>query len=391
MRVAFLFGAGISIPAGMPSTTDLTNSLLTGERVTRESDMSYHLWQPDEQPTPCETYVPTIVNFLNYVRKLCEEFHGESHQVNYEDLYHVVRQLHDSSRDEFENPALLPLAQRIREDLLDRRPRTGSITSVPYLASETARYTEDVVRQCLVWRDQDVTYLNWIAEACLDPSVCHADILTLNHDSLLDLMLRNSKVPFVDGFGECQRDGVRYWDPSEYDKASPRTRLMKLHGSVDWSTFKDPVSGRLLTGICVDSQALQNAEDAYSAEDMFFARQGEPRMLIGTFNKILMYTVDMFADVYVRFYTALQATNHLVISGYSFGDKVINASIRRFLERDEKTRVVIIHPKPDELKSTARGAIQNAWKAFRRQGKLRFVEAWIEDADWTKMRDVIGG
>ena len=40
-NISFLLGAGISIPAGLDSTVDLTNKILVGDQIVREASSYY--------------------------------------------------------------------------------------------------------------------------------------------------------------------------------------------------------------------------------------------------------------------------------------------------------------------------------------------------------------
>ena len=50
-----------------------------------------------------------------------------------------------------------------------------------------------------------------------------------------------------------------------------------------------------------------------------------PEMLIGTFDKMLEYTMGIYADLFAGFRAGLRRLDILVISGYSFSDKGVNA------------------------------------------------------------------
>lgn len=45
-KIAFLLGSGISLRAGMPSTSDITEQVLSGEGVTFHSDGTYYFRSP---------------------------------------------------------------------------------------------------------------------------------------------------------------------------------------------------------------------------------------------------------------------------------------------------------------------------------------------------------
>ena len=45
-KVSFLFGSGISIPAGMPCVKQMTDKVLSGTGVSRHSDETYYFGPP---------------------------------------------------------------------------------------------------------------------------------------------------------------------------------------------------------------------------------------------------------------------------------------------------------------------------------------------------------
>ncbi len=51
MPIAYLLGAGVSLAGGLPSTADLTTTVLEGEGATRHSDCTYYL-RSDPESTP---------------------------------------------------------------------------------------------------------------------------------------------------------------------------------------------------------------------------------------------------------------------------------------------------------------------------------------------------
>jgi len=99
MRIAFLLGSGVSIPAEMPSTENITEKILSGEGIMRHTDGHYyfdrplfaHIGIPDE-------YVSQVVIFLKRLKVEIDLYYLYQpwHFTNYEDLYYVVSQIEDS-------------------------------------------------------------------------------------------------------------------------------------------------------------------------------------------------------------------------------------------------------------------------------------------------------
>jgi hypothetical protein len=95
--------------------------------------------------------------------------------------------------------------------------------------------------------------------------------------------------------------------------------------------------------------------------------------LTGTFNKILSYPTGIYADQHHRFHESLAAAERLLVVGYSFRDKAINARLVAWSARPGLRRMVVIHRDPIGLGTGARGAIRNKWIDWQRRGLLTFL------------------
>lgn len=75
-RVSFLFGSGVSIPAGMPSVSQITEKVLSGNGVMRHTDGNYYFNQPlyAHAGFPDE-YIPRIVTFLKRLSVELEQYY----------------------------------------------------------------------------------------------------------------------------------------------------------------------------------------------------------------------------------------------------------------------------------------------------------------------------
>jgi len=84
-----------------------------------------------------------------------------------------------------------------------------------------------------------------------------------------------------------------------------------------------------------------------------------PRILAGTFNKILDYNSEVFIELHHRFHRALQDCKTLVVCGYGFGDKGVNTRIAEWRHKPWIPKLLIIDPAaPSKIVQRARGAIQ---------------------------------
>ena len=385
-KTVFLFGSGISIPAELPSTDVLTQILLSGDGIVRHTDGTYYLSDDKSGYFLTDEYIPRIVPFLNRIKAEIDAYYSkDSRKTNYEDLYYVVSQIRDSELQEYDNPAIKPLIDKLSPDikhLLDKRENDiHDDWTLLDLATESADCICDVVWRCLLRPPKRLDHLQLISEAHNDENIVNIDIFTLNHDILLEQYLSNINIQVNDGFGPPQENSKRYWKPELFEKSDLKIRLFKLHGSINWFTFISNDKGGL------EEIAIPLDWDIWHTMDLNGQRQwpagGRPKFLAGTFNKILNYSFDVYADQHCQFHKSLRETGILIICGYGFRDKGINIKITEWLFADEQHKLIVIDPKPNELVASARGVISNNWNTWKAGNKLCVIDKGIEETGWS--------
>lgn len=348
----FLLGSGISIPAGFPSTMDITDNVMSGNRVIRHTDSRYYL---TDSPTELDKHftkekLPDILSLLKIIQQVMGNYEKRK-QLDYELLFYFVLQLHDFESGNSINMAIYPFYKRIKMKFIQQNRK--NIRFIDLFAE-----TENYIRH-MAWRKlSEVTigqtaYLSLFKDALLDKNMHVVNIATLNHDLLLENYLFQQQVLFNDGFGKTKR-GVRYWENS----FAERNNFLKLHGSINWFTLQpdhgswfDQKIGIVLNGD-IDHPKSPSG-------NMMRSQPPEPLILTGTFNKITEYTGSIYNDVYFAYKNLLKNTRYLIVSGYSFGDKGINSAIIEWLFTNKKNKILVIHRDPKRLLMTdARRAIQ---------------------------------
>jgi len=396
-NLCFLFGAGTSIGAGLPSTEEITEIIFKGEIkskiVRRYSNERY-----GTGPCPFihnnieEKYVPRILKFLQRMKREIDSYYSywPERYTTYEDLYYMAMQINDSETEEYDNPAVQPLVDIISKDIEPFiKKRQDEIAcqhwDISVLSKETTIYIENLLHMLLSKKTIKFDYLNWFIDAFKDDAFSKIDIFTLNHDLVFDLFLSETKIAYYDGFGYKTND-IRYWqkDLLDIDKKE-KIKLIKLHGAINWYRFsngKEDIIGSY-SGSDVD-----HAYDKYGKR--LYLHDSKPILLVGTFNKMYSYVnSSLFIYLYFCMYRYLELSNRLIVSGYSFGDKGINSRVIEWLLSSDNNKMIIIDPNLKELVSNSRGSIRHKWDNLINIERIRTIEKRIEDVTWEEIKTQI--
>jgi hypothetical protein len=395
-KLSFLLGSGASLPAKMPGVKQITEKVLLGAGVRHHTIGNYdfgpplyaHAGFPDE-------YVPRVVAFLKRLSVEIEQYYSPDNDraVNYEDLFYVAAQIHDSEVGEYDNPIVQAFIDKIMPDieslLIGRENEIRKKWNLHEIAVEATHYIHDIVWRSLTAEPADIDCLRCVSEACQDNEISSVDLFTLNHDLVLERSLDRWNVKYTEGFGPSI-NGVRYWSPENFEDPSCSVRIFKLHGSVNWFLFEpNPATGRNEpVGIVLDWDYLHSKNPDGKLQRPVDCR---PMLLAGTFNKMLQYTTGIYADLYCQMYRALQETEILILCGYGFGDKGINTRLIEWAYSSQQNVMVVIHAEPESLKMKARGAITKNWGEWLQSSKLVLVHKWIQDTSWKEIHDAIQG
>lgn len=391
LRIAFLLGSGISIPVGLPSTKDLTEKIMDGEGIKRETDGTYDLVQAHNGSK--KEYIEKVTKFLKRIKVEVDSYYKTKHEreINYEDLYYIASQICDNESGEYDNPAIQAMIEKIIPDIASLFPSKenehGEIWTLWYISSETTNYIKDVVWHLLISKkSENLDRLNIFRDASFDKDISHLNIFTLNHDTVLEDYLFQNNIKLVDGFDK-QENNVRYWNPSLFTQKSSKIRLFKLHGSINWFLFSSKQDNITKIGSIPLNVSCWDIYDSDGQRQYPEPGMGRPCILVGTFNKMLEYTGAIYFELHCQFYHTLQNIDQLVVCGYGFGDKGINRQIFEWIYSSLKHRVIIIHPNPEILKEKARHVLAKNWDDLVKQQKLILISKKTEDTSWQELKE----
>ena len=359
INIAFLLGSGISILAGMPTTQEITERVLS-DKVS-----------------------PRILDFLKILKREIDPYYNYKPErcTNYEDLYYVAIQIHDSELRGYDNPVVQAFIYKISNDiqplLVGKEKEIRKVWTLQELADEATNYIHDIVCRMLNKKPIRLDYLGCIKDACQDSELSNVDIFTLNHDTVLEQCIKG--IQFTHGFGEPIND-VRYWNPDLFESDSLKVRLFKLHGSINWFPFL-PEGGDFgsesIGSIPLDTDPWNTRNPA--------GQEQLPRsmLLIGRFNKELEYTSGIFEELHYQFYRSLRQIRRLVVCGYGFGDKGINRKIDQWVFSSPDCKIAVVDPKPEKLEI----ATPSKWNKWKNKKRLTIIPKRIEKVSWLEIKD----
>ncbi len=356
--------------------------MLRGEGIRRNSDGSYFLSKAKHPGLGGQDGIQRICCFLAFLESHANHFFGEKKardRSNYEDLYYSVTQLADAV-DDYENPAISGLLKDAEHCFVRPPLANNAEFQSEHLFDETRRYIKGVVAHSLSGLQPAPNHLRSVVQAAQDQSFSRVEIFTLNHDLLIERTLERAGISFSNGFVSLS-DDLRSWDGAAFARSRARVRLIKMHGSVDWYPMR--FSRREPSLVCIPTNG--DIEHARGPNDeMPGPLPDRPAILIGTFNKMLEYTMGIYADLFCAFRAALGNLDRVVVSGYSFGDKGVNASLVEWTRQSCERKVLIIAPDASNYRHTARGAIRRLFSDCGVQ--LTPKDSGFEELTWNEVR-----
>lgn len=300
-KVTFLFGAGASAEAGLPTTGEVTDALLNYSTYCPSDDS--HL----------------IENLLRYVQVLIADYLSvRASEVNFEHILGALMEL--EKRREYPTAPLLGEGDALVKRLENSIPLGEVIDRLYGLLREMLH----VEGSCSYLHP-----LKGFVQQC-GP----LDLFTLNYDLALETALDEVGLAYSVGYRPRQ-DGRPVWDPADFGRPDLDVRLYKLHGSVDWA-IEYLASPPPTVSLDTDDAYQAEAFLAHYPTNVRFAPFDVPNVtppgrslgLVGLMNfgtrKELMYTLPQYTWLFSRFLQELGRARVCVVAGYSFRDERIN-------------------------------------------------------------------
>ncbi|HLX61394.1 MAG TPA: SIR2 family protein [Planctomycetota bacterium] len=364
MKLSLLLGSGISLKAGKPCIGAMNSSILDG--MVQHQEFVGNFAKADDRSDG--------LAFIKLVIPYIEKFHKAfriTKDVNYEDIFYLISQIHDQENREYENPGIEPLIDAVKQQLASAPELNGK--QLIDVSRKACEYIRDCVWRLLAGPATGTEHLRVIADICRANK--DVNIITLNHDTVLEEFLESHGIAYNDGFTHL--NGEKCFDPASVRNQSG-VMLIKLHGSINW--FRRHGDSSKETVFKTGKRGFERTENA-KGENQWLV-DGYPMLLIGNHNKILEYTTYVFSHLYCAFHRALEESDRLMICGYGYCDKAVNSRVVEWMLEKDKS-IVVVHRDPDKLMADGRPAMQalNSYPSYKQ------IRKWMEPSlTWDEIR-----
>lgn len=358
-HVVFIVGAGHSVDAGAPSTSELTDLIVDGGVSVDRSG-----WSDGEKDA------------LRSLRD-CLEVKGAP-SPTYESIFTWLWTRYFSSD---------PTMYRVAWDSEDQLSSIGIERKTAY---DTLRRIEDGVYMAL--KDKRLNVLNvpgLTLKAIGDPDVETVTLITLNHDQLLERRLLQRAGPdpaYDDGFGSLDECGR--WDVSMSSARNWKcpVQLIKIHGSIDWWSPTGWNDGGLVY------------RSTKCPTDLGCTTR--PLFLVGTGPKLFQSSNLIFARQILDAGYALARATCVITVGYGFGDVRMNSLWEGASNRKNRDQTDTGHRFPTLAIEPSKDRVLARLKNLKRAGDLDelfrrddtpvgFLERKAKDADWLQCKKTL--
>lgn len=354
-RALFVLGSGVS-SFTCPDVEALTKTIL-------DPDPKWFGYDQAEE-------FGAIVGFLNVLQEQARPTIGE---CTYEDLFSMCEQLTKWELKEIRDPALRLFRNQIYAEsqaYWQFYEGGGYLGELPLaaIALKAQHAIHVVIRKALIGQNEPCRQLDLIAETISSLGSEFVDVLTLNHDCLVEALLDRESIEWTDGFDPViSQDGeVINFDASAFVDYK-RIRIVKLHGGCNWHYAGTNQHNfrwvKAATNKWVDECLDRNSES-------FHDNTATAPTLAGTTTKTASYTEGIHAELYLEARKLLGEYDRVVCSGYGWNDYGFNAILREWgtdqkwhLDQRRHPRLLLLHQgdQLEKFKPSEKTKRRNLW------------------------------
>lgn len=342
-----MFGAGISVPAGIMSGKDLLFSLKSLGYADGINDFY-------TQNEVREIFKIIFDYYESKIENINKDF-KTNHKFNYEEIYYDVLKIIEVINGMNANA----FAQTLKlKNELESKSRVSGNEQFKRILKHFNNYIYNVVLRMINTKVdiEDLTYLDGLVRFIKNNYENILSVATLNYDCLIEMKLTDEGVEYIDGFRKLNDDEVfaninnyservEIFDRNEFLQNT--FKLLKLHGSLNWSiVIQEIPDNNVLKTVAYIKDLLGENRLFKKGDKVLFKGievqiPSEKSILIGSDNKIKSYNYGLHLRMTHEFQNQLDRSQILIVSGYSFGDDGVNLRILDWLVQNPDNQIVI--------------------------------------------------
>ena len=374
MNLILFLGSGVSLASGHPNVVDLTESILYSKTHPIETEFLRALKNYDKK---ARLIGGSYTSPSKYKRV------GEIYRnlTSYEDLYYLCEEIALFDWGLHNNAMITAFMESLLEKfspLLKEKSKRKKLLEIGRYAHAAKAYINKAIIQELSAPETNIVGLDLIVQLANNPKVTSLDILTLNHDLLVEGLLLKNGIQFTDGFGSADGD-VRWFEPDNF-LSDIKVKLIKLHGSIDWYSFAIDGYEKVAKIAGNNSHEKKNL----SGKTLQVLNKS-PKVLSGL-NKINYYNSGMYTDIHYHFQRVLYQNSLMIMSGYGWGDDPINNRLMTWLDKKKENKLILLHKDPGELMLRSM-VMDRDYSNWVKLNKLKPIFKWLSDTTLEEVLD----
>lgn len=246
-------------------------------------------------------------------------------------------------------------------------------------------------------KNEDLKPLKLIKDAIAENGAENVDVLTLNHDTLVEKLLEE-ETQWTTGFDPAiSQDGdlTNYSSDAFVDRS--QVRIVKLHGSIDWYY----VGTNKMNFRWVKMSRSQREEVAFDKlkneiGETFYDDYETASELTGVTTKTQAYTEGIHGELYMQAGQLLREHNHIICSGYGWKDYGVNTMLREWAkEHYQRTpkHLLFLYNSSDKYEFETNKQLwfwPDDWGRQKRKDWFQWYPKWLSETDINTIDDVYG-
>lgn len=387
MNLTLFLGAGVSRSSGFPLVDGMTDLVLG---------------RSGETPGALEREVQTFLQILHEQQwTFLKKRVGFGSKPTYEHLYQLCDQIESCMAGRSEDASIGPFVQKFEDGIVlspiieraweasnemirdnpfveerDKRERGP----LEWIAGQGKKLIQRAVVRELSRVPDRVEGLDLLRSLLHSETVDRLFVVTLNHDLLIERVLAEEGVEaYADGFTDQDGDLILF-NPDAFDEPVTRTEigpsvsLIKLHGSIDWRLVGEQ------WGTTVARQVSGIPGDPVDGSGSAVLTMPDPIFLTGG-RKEVNYFGGVFPTMHRAFRDALDTSDVVVESGFSWNDLALSYQLISWSEVGERSRVILLHRDDVHLGVRSQGINRQRLDALTEEKNFVLVNKWFSEAE----------